>query len=150
MDRNQFIAQLFLMFPRNFTEENAATWRRAYEQVLPIATDFDSLMQTVISEYENSSIPKPAWFKDKREIKEAIRQEKQRFENENPVKTKSVYAQIGGRVYEFGYNPETETEEQIKTALTYRFRTKNIIIKEKSAVYGGGVCEQRPTLDNFT
>ena len=72
MDRNQFIAQLFLMFPRNFTEENAATWRRAYEQVLPVATDFDSLMNTVLTEYENASIPKPAWFKDKREIKEKI------------------------------------------------------------------------------
>lgn len=138
MDRHQFIAQLFLMFPRSFTEENTATWRRAYEDILPITTDFDSLMQTVISEYAANSIPKPAWFKDKAEVIEATRHEREKFQRENPTLTRSIYAEINGRTYEFGYNTMTETKEQAIRGVYARFPNANITIKEKSEVFNSG------------
>jgi len=152
MDRSEFLAKLCKMYQVHYTNDNAYEWSEAYNEVLPLTTDFEALLKRVYREYAGSTMPKPAWFTDKIEVKQGAEKERFYREQANRITTRSIYAQIGGRVYEFGYNPETETEEQIKTALSHRFRTKNIIIKEKSAVYGGGISEQpqRPSLDSFT
>jgi hypothetical protein len=137
MDRKDFLEQLFLMFPKNYCEANASIWRRAYEEVLPLTADFDSLMHTMISEYSGSTIPKPAWFKSKPEVTRAIYAEQQKIDAENPIRTKSLYVEIGGRNYEFGYDTKTETEEQAISAIYDRFPNQKIVFKNKKEVFSG-------------
>ena len=136
MDRKDFIEQLFKMFPKSYCEANASIWRKAYEDVIPVNTDCKSLMRTVIAEYSGSSIPKPAWFTDKTEVLRATKAANLEFDRKNPTRTKSLFVEVGGRVYEFGYDPHKETEEQAVRAIYDRFHDRTITFKDKKEVFG--------------
>lgn len=136
MDRKDFIEQLFLMYPKSYCEANASIWRKAYEDVLPLTTNFDGLMRAVIGEYSANTIPKPAWFKSRSEVIEATRAANIEFDRKAPFITKSLFVEINGRVYEFGYDPRKETEEQVVRALCNRFHDRTITFKDKKEVFG--------------
>jgi hypothetical protein len=135
MDRKDFIEQLFIMFPKSYCEANASIWRKAYEDVIPINTDCKSLMRTVIAEYSGSAIPKPAWFTDKTEVIRATQAAREDFQKSNPITIKSIYAEVNGRIYEFGYDMRRESEEDAKMGIYNRFPNSNIIFKDKKSVY---------------
>ena len=113
MDRKDFLEQLFLMFPKNYCEANASIWRRAYEEVLPLTADFDSLMHTMISEYSGSTIPKPAWFKSKPEVTRAIYAEQQKIDAENGKVIQTIDIETTG--FSTGFNKITGTNLAVIT-----------------------------------
>lgn len=150
MDRSEFLAKLCKMYQVHYNNENAYEWSEAYNEVLPLTTDFEALLKRVYREYAGSTMPKPAWFTDKIEVKQDAEKERFYREQANRITTRSIYAQINGRVYEFGFNPEIENEDDVKRAIYRRFSGKGVILKDKSSVYGCSEQPQRPSLDSFT
>ena len=77
LNREAFLKKLFLMYPANFTTENAPIWKEAYEMVLPENLNFDKLFYKLVKDYKSiATAPAPAWFED---YKETCK-EKQGFE----------------------------------------------------------------------
>lgn len=69
LNREAFLKKLFLMYPANFTKENAPIWKEAYELVLDENLNYDKLFKILVKDYKSiATAPSPAWFQDYKEI----------------------------------------------------------------------------------
>lgn len=65
MDRQQFLENLFLMFPMTFNEFNVSLWRAQYEQKLREDIDFQELFNTFMDEHKSVTVaPTPTFLRD--------------------------------------------------------------------------------------
>lgn len=66
MNRDDFLQNLFSMYPNTFTEKNLRTWHKAYCIVFGNKKiNYDKLFEIYVTSYQNTSIPPaPAWFKE--------------------------------------------------------------------------------------
>lgn len=65
LNRESFLKKLFLMYPANFTKENAPIWKEAYELVLDENLNYDKLFKILVKDYKSiATAPAPAWFED--------------------------------------------------------------------------------------
>lgn len=64
LTRDEFLKRLFLMYPQNFTKNNAAIWREAYEIVLDDEKlDYDRMFRLMVAGYKSIALPPPpSWF----------------------------------------------------------------------------------------
>lgn len=64
LTRDEFLKRLFLMYPQNFTKNNASIWREAYEIVLDDEKlDYDRMFRLMVSGYKSIALPPPpSWF----------------------------------------------------------------------------------------
>lgn len=77
LNREAFLKKLFLMYPANFTTENAPIWKEAYEMVLPENLNFDKLFYKLVKDYKSiATAPAPAWFEDYKETCKEKQQDK--------------------------------------------------------------------------
>lgn len=69
LNREAFLKKLFLMYPANFTKENAPIWKEAYELVLDENLNYDKLFKILVKDYKSiATAPSPAWLQDYKEI----------------------------------------------------------------------------------
>ena len=69
LNREAFLKKLFLMYPANFTKENAPIWKEAYELVLDENLNYDKLFKIHVKDYKSiATAPSPACFQDYKEI----------------------------------------------------------------------------------
>lgn len=66
MNRDDFLQNLFSMYPNTFTEKNLQTWHKAYCIIFGNKKiDYNKLFEIYVTNYQSISIPpSPAWFKD--------------------------------------------------------------------------------------
>ena len=57
MDREQFLKELFLMYPSCFNEYNVTIWRRKYELMLSPKIDYDGLEIKFASSWKDMRVP---------------------------------------------------------------------------------------------
>ena len=57
MDRDKFLADLFLMYPQSFTEFNVSLWRVRYEMLLSPRADYDRLNYKFITTWKDMRTP---------------------------------------------------------------------------------------------
>ena len=77
LNRESFLKKLFLMYPANFTKENAPIWKEAYEIVLTENLDYNKLFNIMVKDYKSiATAPSPAWFEDYKAICEEKQQNK--------------------------------------------------------------------------
>lgn len=66
MNRDEFLQNLFSMYPNTFTEINLQTWHKAYCIIFGNKKiDYDKLFEIYVTNYQSvSTPPSPAWFKE--------------------------------------------------------------------------------------
>ena len=66
MNRDNFLQNLFSMYPNTFTEKNLKMWHKAYCIVFETKKiDYDKLFEIYATSYQNTNIPPaPAWFNE--------------------------------------------------------------------------------------
>lgn len=77
LNRESFLKKLFLMYPANFTKENAPIWKEAYELVLDENLNYDKLFKILVKDYKSiATAPAPAWFEDYKIVCEEKKEDK--------------------------------------------------------------------------
>lgn len=110
MNQIEFIEKLFGLFPSKFTKENKQLWWDGYKKVLSEKIDYEKLYNTVLSGWDKTSAPPPAWLKDHSEIKIYYTQPK----NDYPYSEK-ITVSVNGSIYSFWYDPKQMTAQQAKS-----------------------------------
>lgn len=66
MNRDNFLQNLFSMYPNTFTEKSLQTWHKAYCIVFGNKKiNYDKLFEVYVTNYQNTVVPPaPAWFKE--------------------------------------------------------------------------------------
>lgn len=66
MNKNEFLKNLFALYPNTFTEKSCASWKNAYELIFGNKRiDFEKLFETMAINYQSTVVPpSPAWFKE--------------------------------------------------------------------------------------
>lgn len=95
MNREEFLTKLFSLYAVTFNRGNGQAWTDAYKQVLSPDIDYDQLYDYMLSNYDESGAPKPAWLK-----KNAVYIQKE--QEEEPVDFPTIIVKKGNYEYEFG------------------------------------------------
>lgn len=96
MNQEEFLTKLFSLYATTFSRGNGQAWTDAYKQVLSPNIDYDKLYDYMLSNYDESGAPKPAWLK-----KNAVYVQSQE-EEEKPVEFPTMLVRKRGYEYEFG------------------------------------------------
>lgn len=57
MDREQFLKELFIMYPKVFNEYNLPIWKKRYELLISTKIDFERLVIKVTNNWRNMEYP---------------------------------------------------------------------------------------------
>lgn len=118
MNKDEFIQRIILRHSQNMNPEQMKALQEDCSIVLDDNTDFDSLFQSYLDEYNFNTPPKPAWFKQ--------RAKKKIVHSGTNIEIRDLLVVLpDGKQYQFAYQYPLETEQQAIEEIVRRFYKKN-------------------------